>query len=47
MERPNAWLSYDAQALAALEETSKNYRHFLDNGKTERECRSVLPLSRK
>ena len=38
MERPNAWLSYDAQALAALEETSKNYRHFLDNGKTEREC---------
>ena len=38
MERPNAWLSHDAQALAALEETSKNYRHFLDNGKTEREC---------
>ncbi len=38
MERPNAWLAYDEQALLVLEETSKNYRHFLDNGKTEREC---------
>ena len=38
MERKNAWLKYDEKALCALEETSKNYRCFLDNGKTEREC---------
>ena len=38
MERPNAWKSYDEQALQALENISLGYRHFLDNGKTEREC---------
>ncbi len=38
MERPNAWKSYDAQALQSLENISLGYRHFLDNGKTEREC---------
>ncbi|MBQ3864922.1 MAG: aminopeptidase [Clostridia bacterium] len=38
MERPNAWKAYDAKALEALEKTSKNYRKFLDGGKTEREC---------
>ena len=38
MERPNAWKSYDEQALQTLENISLGYRHFLDNGKTEREC---------
>ncbi|MBE5777577.1 MAG: aminopeptidase [Clostridiales bacterium] len=38
MDRPNAWNQYDEKALCALENTSKNYRAFLDNGKTEREC---------
>lgn len=38
MARPNAWKSYDAQALQSLENISLGYRHFLDNGKTEREC---------
>ena len=38
MERPNAWKSYDEQALQSLENISLGYRHFLDNGKTEREC---------
>jgi len=38
MERPNAWKKYDAAALAELEEISRGYRVFLDNGKTEREC---------
>ncbi|MDI9506292.1 MAG: aminopeptidase [Bacillota bacterium] len=38
MERPNAWNAYDEEALAKLEETARDYRDFLDNGKTEREC---------
>ena len=38
MERRNAWKSYDEAQLAALEQFSKEYRAFLDAGKTEREC---------
>lgn len=38
MERKNAWSTYDEQSLAALENVSRNYRDFLDAGKTEREC---------
>ncbi len=38
MYRENAWKTYDGEALAKLERTAKKYRHFLDNGKTEREC---------
>ncbi|MDD6142027.1 MAG: aminopeptidase [bacterium] len=38
MERPNAWKQYDEAALAKLEEVSRKYRQYLDNGKTEREC---------
>jgi len=40
MERENAWKKYDEAALAELEAMSQRYRHFLDNGKTERECAS-------
>ena len=38
MERKNAWKSYDEQQLAGLEALAREYRKFLDNGKTEREC---------
>ena len=38
MARENAWKKYDEQALCALEEISKKYRGFLNDGKTEREC---------
>ncbi len=38
MERKSVWNSYGKKELAELEKLNKNYRHFLDNGKTEREC---------
>ena len=38
MERPNAWKKYQSEQLEELEALSAAYRHFLDNGKTEREC---------
>lgn len=38
MERKNAWKSYNEQQLTELEALSREYRNFLDNGKTEREC---------
>ena len=42
MERRNAWLSYNEADEKALEKLAKDYRTFLDNGKTERECVSEL-----
>ncbi len=41
MYRENAWKNYSEQDLLNLEKTAKNYRHFLDNGKTERECTTI------
>lgn len=38
MERKIAWLDYTEEDKLQLEILSKNYRDFLDNGKTEREC---------
>ena len=38
MERPNAWKTYNKTELKKLEDTAKEYRTFLDAGKTEREC---------
>lgn len=38
MERKNAWLSYSEAEEQKMEELMKGYRHFLDYGKTEREC---------
>ena len=38
MERPNAWKSYNKTELKKLEETAKEYKAFIDAGKTEREC---------
>lgn len=33
-----AWETYDEKQLEELEKLSRDYRDFLDNGKTEREC---------
>ncbi len=38
MERKNVWETYSAEQLAELEQLNAQYREFLDNGKTEREC---------
>ena len=38
MERRNAWLSYGEADEKAMEKLAKDYRTFLDAGKTEREC---------
>ncbi len=38
MEKKNLWETYDAKQLKKLEKISQEYRNFLDNGKTEREC---------
>ena len=42
MERRNAWLSYEEADEKALEKLAKDYRAFLDAGKTERECVTEL-----
>ena len=38
MEMKNVWETYSAEQLAELEQLNAEYRDFLDNGKTEREC---------
>ena len=38
MIRKSAWENYDAASLEKLETFSKEYRAFIDAGKTEREC---------
>ena len=38
MERKVTWETYDAAQLEKLEKLNQEYREFLDNGKTEREC---------
>lgn len=38
MEKENLWKSYGKKQLTELEKLSKNYRSYLDGGKTEREC---------
>ncbi|MGN0394222.1 MAG: aminopeptidase [Coprococcus sp.] len=38
MKNVNAWNKYDKEELDNLEKLCKDYREFLDNGKTEREC---------
>lgn len=42
MERKNTWETYDKKQLKALEKLNADYRAFLDNGKTERECIDVI-----
>lgn len=38
MEKKNTWETYEGTQLEELEALNKEYREFLDNGKTEREC---------
>ena len=38
MERPNAWKNYDETAIADLEKLCADYRAFISENKTEREC---------
>lgn len=38
MERRNAWKDYTKKEIRELDKLSKDYRAFLDAGKTEREC---------
>ena len=38
MEKKNLWEDYSVEQLEELEKVNKEYREFLDNGKTEREC---------
>ena len=38
MERKNVWKTYGEEELAELEQVNRDYREFLDKGKTEREC---------
>lgn len=42
MEKKNTWETYSAEQLQELEKLCKDYREFLDNGKTERECIDVI-----
>ena len=42
MERKTAWLSYGEADETAMEKLAKDYRAFLDAGKTERECVTEL-----
>ncbi len=48
MKKENAWHTYDEKQLEELESLSKRYRHFLDVGKTERECvREIVRMARE
>ena len=38
MNRKNAWTTYSATQLKAVEKLSDEYKVFLDNSKTEREA---------
>ena len=38
MERKVTWETYDEGQMKELEALNREYRDFLDNGKTEREC---------
>ena len=38
MERKVTWETYDEEQMKELEAVNREYREFLDNGKTEREC---------
>lgn len=48
MERKNLWQTYTKSQLEELEKTAENYRHCLDEGKTERECvKTAIRLAKK
>ena len=41
MERPNAWKTYNKTELKKLEAFAKEYKGYIDTGKTERECTAI------
>ncbi len=46
MERRNAWKTYSAKEAEELETLTRQYRSFLDRGKTERECaREIVKMA--
>ena len=42
MESKNTWNIYNASQLKEAERFAAEYRHFLDGGKTERECIDLI-----
>ena len=42
MERKNTWETYDSKMLKKVDKFCDDYRVFLDEGKTERECIDVI-----
>ncbi len=42
MERRNAWKDYTKKELKEMEKLCEDYRHFLDDGKTERNVSASL-----
>ncbi len=48
MERNNVWKEYTKKEIKELEKLNKQYREFLDAGKTERECvTEVVKMAKK
>ena len=42
MERKNCWKQYSDKRLNKMEEYTKEYMHFLNHSKTERECADTV-----
>ena len=42
MERKNCWKQYSDKRLNKMEEYTKEYMHFLNHSKTERECADMV-----
>lgn len=48
MERKNVWKDYTKKEIKEMEKLNQDYRKFLDNGKTERECvKTAVALAEK
>ena len=48
METTNLWKTYSEKQLKELEQVNENYKIYLDNGKTERECiREAVKLAKE
>lgn len=48
MEKNNAWIDYDGKDMTQLTALAEDYKDFLSNGKTERECvRQSVELAKK
>ena len=48
MERENAWNGYETEELKKVDALNQEYRTFLNEGKTERECvKLAVKIDRK